>query len=304
MKCKECREKIPDNVKYCPECGALVNEKAEYNYGYGNRNTSNYSPERQPLTPPVSQRPYTPVSHSGGRNKRKQFFPFAPLVVAVMIILIFLFVTVNIVSDFNSFDMEEAVPEYFDGFNITDDVNNVALNYVDNIVDSDCMQLTDDFLMHSLIDWELVFKDYFSENTEYESMYQEIPDDENDYTFAESIFQHGYDVINSRFTEDFVPYYFYTEIQECSLLSQSENQFYDDMISEYFERLGLDVNDYYDSVQIPNMYRARIYVTAENEDCDEIQDFGMIEVILAEFYDEYYVLYDDTYIQAILDSIA
>ncbi len=319
MKCKECKERIPDNVKYCPECGALINANAgkhydstnvEYNYEHGNRN--GYSSDKFPHTPSVSHVPdngqHFPSAPFNGRKTQKRYIPFAPLIVTLLIIFGFIAVASIAFSVFNrveNFEVTDAVPEYFDGFNIVDDVNNVALDYVNNIVDSDCMQSTDNFRMHSLIDWDLVFKDFFSNKPEYESLYQEtvIDEDEDMYILAENNLQYGFDIINSRFTDDFIPFYFYTDAFNRTLLSHTEMLFYFDMLSAHFENLGLDVNDYYDDEQISKMFRVQIDVSAENAECDETQEFGVVEVILAEFYGEYYVLYDDVYIATLLESV-
>ena len=65
MRCKECREKIPDDVKYCPECGALINENVTYNYG---RYTQQNKPQINLSLNPHIMKKMKHHAHSLSRN--------------------------------------------------------------------------------------------------------------------------------------------------------------------------------------------------------------------------------------------
>ncbi|MBR5234511.1 MAG: hypothetical protein IKW03_09900 [Clostridia bacterium] len=309
MKCKECKENISSKVKYCPECGALVND-IKYNV----LDYSRYSPQLQQeiqknkaYTPEYDEETGRPAVFNPDYNRNRKSAKINLKAPAIIIfVVIFLFVglsfALNIIDEFDFSDIEfedafELVPE----FNI-DSAEFVADEYVNNIMDSDCMQDSELFRTHSLIDWDLVFKDLANIKTESETGVTEITDDEF-FNFAEEPLRNAFDVINSKFTDDFTPFFFYSELRGRYLVTASERQNYIDILSEDFKAAGLNVYDYFDPSQLTDIYRCEYYVTAEDEDCTETQDYGMINVIVAEFYGEYYILYDSAYINTLLVSM-
>lgn len=290
MKCKECHEKIPDNVKYCPECGALVNEHGgPFRYYQNNTDNANRHPEQS------SQFPFQNIPQ---KNRTSRSIPLKGILL-IVIALIFggsvLLSSFNTMTDWGSsvvVDIDEDLSY----------VENVAYDYAVNIVDCESFQSTDTFRTQTLIDWDLVCRDYFRNRTESGATAFAMSEDEL-YAESENCLRAVFESINSRYDEDFEPFNFYITTLGVYSMSVDQNSFYHSLISSYLTGFGLDAGTYYDRYQINNIYCVEFSVAAEDINSEAKHDFGNVQVIVAEIYDDYYVLYDDVYIQTLLDSI-
>lgn len=289
MKCKECREKIPDNVKYCPECGALINKNGgSFRYYQNNTDNEHRYPEKS------SQFPFQNIPQ---KNRTSRSIPLKGILL-IVIALIFggsvLLLSFNTMTDWGS----SVVVDIDEDLNY---VENVAYDYAVNIVDCESFQSTDTFRTQTLIEWNLVCRDYFR-NTPENTVTSAVNEEEL-FAKSENCLNSVFENINSRYNDDFEPFYFYLTTLGVYSLSIDQTSFYHSIISSYLAGIGLDADTYYDRDQISNIYCVDFSVTAENDDCDETHEFGNIQVIVAQIYDDYYVLYDDVFIQTLLDSI-
>ena len=89
MRCKECREIIPDNTKkYCPECGALVNDDK-----YRNKQCTNRLPHYHEATDdeiygnPHQKRLHSP-SFSANEKKKRRLSLALCIAIAIFILII------------------------------------------------------------------------------------------------------------------------------------------------------------------------------------------------------------------------
>ncbi len=299
MKCKECREKIPDNVKYCPECGALVNEHGGSFSYYRNNGNNNSRQNEQTYQFPLPQ-----------FTERKKASGNIPFIRILFFVFIFIFGASVLLSSFNrvtDLDISDSLELWNDSEVVVIDENlnsveNSAFDYVANIVDCEAFQSTDTFRTQTLIDWDLVCRDYFRNRTENGATASAMSEDEL-YAESENCLRAVFESINSRYDEDFEPFNFYITTLGVYSVSVDQNSFYHSLISSYLTGFGLDAGTYYDRYQINNVYCVEFSVAAEDINSEAKHDFGNVQVIVAEIYDDYYVLYDDVYIQTLLDSI-
>ena len=283
MKCKECKERIPDNVKYCPECGALANENGGSLRGV----QTNGDDEKIPAFPQI---PFT-------GSQRKINLPHMSLLSLIIIVFIIFFAGFFAVSVFvNMADWSTPVEVY-----VEEDLNmveSVAYDYASNIIDCESFQSVDTFRSQTLIEWELVCRDFYREN-----FYESSLDESVCYEYAEDCMHNAFDLINSRYSIGFEPFNFYFECQGTRSLDNIESEYYFDLISSSLSSMDTDAEDYYDRDQIGNLYEVQYYVSTADENSYVWDDFGTINVIVAEIYGQYFVLYDDAYISTLLDSI-
>ena len=172
MRCKECREKIPDNTrKYCPECGALIK-----NVKYNIDDTKKYA---QPGLPNNYEDFYEDKKaqnqsyedfYGKETNKQKKLpkvFPNIPKsrkasLLIFIAILLFAF-TVSVFDELNYeeniFSNEEIVYINTDATVLAD-----ACSYITCFTDFDKDFSFEDFDYYTIIDWQTVFSEEFSIN--------------------------------------------------------------------------------------------------------------------------------------------
>lgn len=304
MRCKECREKISDNVKYCPECGALLNANITYNI----RPANNYPPVvSAPNNEAHSEEPtYMPKIPSKGN--------FSGLRPASFIAVGVIFVVFALAFAFTAFeDSLFSEPDYDifeDSIYLNSDFEYIASDYINNIVDCDAYQNVDTFNNSTAIDWEYMYTnlcnseesqmtvvfddDFYADDYSYPAGYQLLNDEF--YSLCEQL--------NSQYPEDFTPYYFYCNTVSTYELSYDEQQHYLTLISDYMEKAGLDINDYIYLSEISNMYQVEISVTAENYECSDTYELDTFTVIVAQMGDYCEVLYDTECIDSLLASVS
>lgn len=156
MRCKECREKIPDNVKYCPECGALIND-----IKYTINNTTKYAP-------PVNQNTYTspyeeekPVKKNIFQHmpKNKNNFSVSVIITIVIFVLVFAF---NALEEIN-FNQD-----FFENNNTVYPENDMIISeaylYTQCFTDAADGNPYEDFTYHCAVCWDYIFSNEFAEN--------------------------------------------------------------------------------------------------------------------------------------------
>ena len=155
MRCKECREKIPDSTtKYCPECGALIK-----NINYSFDNTTKYAP-------PVQQQTYT-RPYDEMKTEKKKFFPQVKKrknnVPVTIIITVAVFLLVFVINAFNEINIDY---DYFENnenlvFETKDAVISEAYSYINCFTESENGYTYDKFNSYTVIDWDVAFSDEF-----------------------------------------------------------------------------------------------------------------------------------------------
>lgn len=184
MKCKECGAKIPDNKKFCIDCGAWVNPPEEKQCIHNDY----YEPERYRYTPSVlegyKQRKTNPSPYQKAASKKhvinKGVVAFAGIIIAVFTVVIIstvLFDTMEYFSNDNSYidsiienNMNDYNPSvnYNDGF--ADEQELFALEYIENCVKGMDYATFDRF---TALDTEKVYTDIMNKHMEYYSFTSE-----------------------------------------------------------------------------------------------------------------------------------
>lgn len=259
MRCKDCREKIPDNVKYCPECGALVND---IKYTINNNTVFATQPVNTPVSPSVQQE-----SQNAPQTKRypdyraNQTKKMARNGIIALFAIIFLCIAISVVyeefsSTINSFsDNDEFSVEYTT-------IEDVAYSYVYNILDAADMPYYDDFNYYTTIDWDCFFADLTGDEDGYtraqetynsftaeNKLFDSLPDEYEYYiVYTESVTEseytdnHSYinmfDSLIRPLSLSSVNYIPYSDIQKISIVSFGID-FYDEkdelITSEYVD---------------------------------------------------------------------
>ena len=167
MRCKECREKIPDNVKYCPECGALINENVTYNYGRYTQQSKS-QPE-----PSYHEEDETPRTFSFPKPDVRVRKPKLFAVILIAFAVIYAITILSQILSFNNSDIifEEIFPvEDAEEVIINDDYDadtsaaGTVFDYLSNITDCDVNQSSVYFCISSALDWESIYSDLFINN--------------------------------------------------------------------------------------------------------------------------------------------
>ena len=280
MKCKECKEIIPDNRKYCPECGALLN-----NIKYDIYNTNNYNPVQQN----TNYKP-SPV-YSAPKNAKKSFTNRKEIVI------IAIFIAFSIIPVlFTLFDSTDSEDGFFfeNSFPVTPiyEYENRAIDYVQNFFESEENQSYFDFNYNTTIDWDFLCADLpaFSgiENA-----------NENLREFFQVFCQNDINEIFRR-SED-IEYMEFSRISS-STLSEYELDTYVDILNSKLSPYGLTAEDYFDYDGIENIYEVQVAASGMDNDNNTVVE-GFYTVIIAESYGFYDVLYDDYFIENFIASI-
>lgn len=194
MKCKECGAKIPDNKKFCIDCGAWVNPPEERQCIHN----SYYEPERYRYTPSVSknyeQRDSNPSAYNKNSNKNHKIYKgvtLAGIVIAIFAVFIASMLMLNTVDKL--FPVDSWNEDLFtDSIIIADDIKSVdfndgyadeqeqlALEYVENYVKGMDYATFDKF---TALDTEKVYTDIMNNHIKYngftteEQFYNDLQD--------------------------------------------------------------------------------------------------------------------------------
>lgn len=299
MRCKECKEKIADNVKYCPECGALVND---IKYTIAPR--TNYIPappaqprQYTPYQPPQQQgRQTPPVTGTVPKMNKKLLYAIIAIVVVLVYVVMISLSTAQKHDDFYDYEVnvEDSVYRY-------DNAESAAIDYIYNIYDCDACQDTDVFLDDTALDWSSLFVSiyYNSFNPENEP----LTGSDDSYGFVHGCISEQFDALNNDYEAGFEPYYFYTDVVSQVYIETSGSDYYCDLISKCVADMGLDASDYIDFDAITEIHEFSVDVSCEDTDCTQRFEIGTCTVAVAEINGDYKVLYDDMFIEKLLNAL-
>ncbi len=156
MRCKECKEIIPDSTqKYCPECGALIKD-IKYKIDY----TAKYAPpvQQQTYINPYDETKTEKKKFFQQVKKRKNNFPVTIIITIVVFLLVF------VINAFNELNFDS---EFFENnensvFETKDAVISEAYSYINCFTESEYGYTYDEFNSYTVIDWDAVFSDEFT----------------------------------------------------------------------------------------------------------------------------------------------
>lgn len=307
MKCKECKAKIPDNSKYCRDCGALIND-----IRYDISKMNNYSPSAQNQTYPSVHNSFEQKQSSSQINKKTASYDpkFERLkssaVILIVIIAIGLVATlVFSIADF-SIDFTDNEDIFGEDLFVEEDIipssyADAVISYYNNIYDCDAYQFEEDFISHTAIDWaELYGNLYIGEAAS--GFSTEINYSDGTQLMSYRISE-GFDKLNSQYPDDFVPYFFYIDTVLSVEIADADKHNAYDIIEKYISAAGLDAEEFIDFSLITEMYEVQVSITCENEECDYVFDIGTGVATVVLYDGEYMVLYDDIFIDGLLNSL-
>ena len=275
MKCKECKEIIPDNKKYCPECGALLNKNIRYDI----YNTKNYDPEPQ-KTVFQTETDYTPQKKVKKSGSEKRVLGIIVIVIAVISVFPTLF------SLFETADVDNLL---FEEVTVYNEYQDRAIEYILNFYDSDTGHNYYDFNYNTTIDWDYLCADL--------PVFSGV--ENSDDAIAEY-----FKVFCQNETDSSTENYVSTEytITDSYTLSEFEIYSYFDILNEKLAQYGLDAADYVDYDGIDNIYEVHLDVTGITEKGYSVNT--SYQIIVVESYGFFDVLYDDCFIENFLSSFA
>ena len=273
MKCKECKEIIPDNKKYCPECGALLNNNIRYDI----YNTNNYNPVPQ-KTVFQTETEYTAPQKAKKSGSEKRVLGI------IVIVIAFISVFPTLISLFETADVDNLL---FEEVTVYNEYQDRAIEYIQNFYDSNTGHNYYDFNYSTTIDWDWLCSELpiFSgvENTddaisEYFKIFcQDITDNNNE------------NYVSTEYT-----------ITDSYELSEFEIYSYFDILNKKLAPYGLDAADYVDYDGIDNIYEVHLNVTGITETGYSVNT--SYQIIVVEYYGFFDVLYDDYFIDSFLSS--
>lgn len=273
MKCQECREKIPDNKKYCPECGALLNSNIKYDI----YNTNNYDPVPQ-KTVFRTEPEYT------AQKKRKKYGSEKRILGIIAIIIVFISVFPTWISLLETTDIQDVI---FEEVTLYNEYEDRAIEYIQNFYDSDAGHNYYDFNYNTTIDW-----DWLCTELPIFSGVENADDAISEY----------FKIFCQNTTDSSIENYISTEytITDSYELSEFEIYSYFDILNEKLEPSGLDIADYVDYDGIDNIYEVHLDVTGITETGYSVNT--SYQIIIVEYYGFFDVLYDDCFIENFLSS--
>lgn len=290
MQCKDCKTQIPDGVKYCPDCGAMVQ--------------TDQIPQNQPIYPnsfgpavnqDAQQFPYEGQPAPAPKQKKKINIPG-------IIISIVLAAVIPVVSSYFYSNRSGS------GNAPKTDYESVAVSYMENIFSGTS---TEDAINASAIDFVLVYDDlidYYSKASE------STPEEYLGYlsdnymikiTNSKELLNADFSLIYESFDEfirdEFGAYTFSCAVADCDELTDEEIRYYYEKIDENLNSIGKSTNDYINKSEITEAYKIKVeYVIDGSKTSDEYTNIDEFITIIAGTADGYKVLYDDYFIDALL----
>ena len=274
MKCKECKEIIPDNKKYCPECGALLNKNIRYDI----YNTKNYNPVPQ-KTVLQTDSDYTAQKKVKKSGAEKRVLGIIVIIIAVISVF------PTLISLFKTADVDNLLYEEVTVYN---EYQDRAIEYIQNFYDSDAGHNYYDFNYNTTIDW-----DWLCTELPIFSGVENADDAISEY----------FKIFCQNTTDSSIENYISTEytITDSYELSEFEIYSYFDILNEKLEPSGLDIADYVDYDGIDNIYEVHLDVTGITETGYSVNT--SYQIIIVEYYGFFDVLYDDYFIDSFLSAI-
>lgn len=277
MKCKECKEKIPDNTKYCPECGALLN-----NIKYDIYKTNTYDPT--PQQPDYEVRPKYTAPKTTKKDVKKN-----PVLISIAI-----FVIISVIAfSFALFESLESEDYFYEDAVISNEYEDRATDYIQNFFETDIRQDYNDFNFNTTIDWDYLCAD-LPGYSGVEEIYDTLNEDFKDFCKT---------TVNELFPEDLNIAYMEYNITSSSLLSEYELDTYIEILNSKLSPYGLTAEDYLDYEGIENIYEVEMVVNAIDDNYNIISDSQFYHMIIVESYGFFDVLYDDYFIENFLASV-
>lgn len=290
MQCKECKAQIPDGVKYCPDCGALI--QSEQN----SQNQPIYPNSfEQTVNPDAQQFPYEGQPAPTLKKKKKINIPG-------IIISIVLAAVIPVVSSYFYSNRSGS------GNAPKTDYENVAVSYMENIFSG---ENTDEAINASAIDFVHVYDDLINY---YSKAYEATPEEYLDYlsdnymieiTNSEELLNADFSLIYDSFDEfvrdEFGSYTFSCAVADCDELTDEEIRYYYEKIDKNLNSIDKSTNDYINKSEISDAYKIRVeYVIDGSKASDEYTNIDEFITIIVGTADGYKVLYDDYFIDTLL----
>ncbi|MBR3868652.1 MAG: zinc ribbon domain-containing protein [Clostridia bacterium] len=288
MQCKECKTQIPDGVKYCPDCGAMVQ--------------TDPIPQNQPIyqnsfdptiNPDAQQFPYE--GQPAPKKKKKINIPG-------LIISVVLAVIIPVVSSYFYSNRSGS------GNAPKTDYESVAVSYMENILSGTS---TDDAINASAIDFVLVYDDlidYYSKaSAATPEEYLDFLSDNymikitNSEELLNADFSFIYDSFDEFIRDEFGSYTFSCAVADCDELTDEEIKYYYEKIDKNLNSIEKSTNDYINKSEITDAYKVKVeYVIDGSKTSDEYTNIDEFTTIIVGTEDGYKVLYDDYFIDTLL----
>lgn len=298
MNCKECKAQVPDGAKYCPECGALMqNDNEQQNQPFDPN--QQYIPAEQPINqPPVynEQFPvYTEPQKPEQKNKKKG-------IIIGVIIAIIISIAGSVITPFlnsNRRGMGDA-PE--------NEYEELAVSYFENAFTvMDANKCLGAHTINFLSVYEDMVDVYSANANATKQEYFELLSNNymikltNTKQLLDADLDIIYDSYNDLVVEEFGEYTLSFAVAKSKEITDEDLEYYYEKFDSAFKSINKSADSYIDKSEITNAYKVNVEIVIDGEKTSqEYTNVEEYEVIIVKSADGYEVLYDEYIIDTIL----
>lgn len=318
MNCKECGAKIPEGTKYCPDCGAIVNNYSQpngqpqmnYNYSGAQHPNQNSQPvypgqshtNNQPSYPGQIDENGMPVYTSPGNQPSGKKKTNAKNIILRIVISVVVFAVASVISSifYSNRSSSGSEPE--------NSYEQLAVEYIDNMINGANTQI---FMNASALNYETVYSDMvdyycYAYETTIEDYYASMSEQYGTtIATAHQMVQADIELINEYWKEA-IEEEFGVNTVSCSIdsvdtLSDAELQSTIDLVNDYLAVIELTVDDYINTASITEAYEIDVEIVIDGSKIsDEYTNVDTFSTTVIKINGEYKVFYDEYLIDTML----
>lgn len=292
MQCKECKTQIPDGVKYCPDCGAMVQA------------------DPMPQSQPVYPNSYDPAYQQGNTNsqhipytgqpaqKQKKKVNIPGIIISIIIAAVIPVVSAYFYSNRSG-----------TGDAPKNDYENLAVSYFDNI-----FRGTDkDAVINALaVDFVNVYDDMiYTYSKDADATPEEYLDMLSDQymikiTTSQQLLESDLDIVHDSFDEvvkeEFGAYTFSCSVADSDKITDEDLDYYYGKLDDGLSYIGKSSDDYTEKSAVTDAYKVKVELVIDgSKTSDDYTNIDEFEAIVVKTASGYSIIYDDYLIDSLVD---